>query len=68
MTPSDTEDLVYLAYKKLKAHIYTDYNSLYLRSKLAEFESSKDFHIKLKKLATELDHFNTQKKIYTLIF
>jgi hypothetical protein len=59
---SGTSDLVDLAYKKLKAHIYSDYNSLFFRSKLAEFESSIDFEKKLNQLSIELDKFQKTGK------
>lgn len=65
-----TFDHVRHAYIKLKAHIYNEYGNLFIRSKLAQFESQSNFEDKLRHLSIALDEFQsrgTSEYIETLI-
>jgi len=58
---SETLDLVKIAFRKLKAHVYFDKTALPLRDRVVAFESSFDFEAKLQEIANayndaSLDH------------
>ncbi|MHC1724970.1 MAG: RNA-directed DNA polymerase [Syntrophobacteraceae bacterium] len=50
-----TEDVVWIAYRKLKQMVYYDKTDLFLRKQLAEFECDQDLMSKLKHLAEVVD-------------
>jgi len=63
MGTSNTEDLVRIAFRKLKASVYFDKTALLLRDKVVAFEMATDFEKQLKELANALESDNLDKAL-----